>query len=161
MENSSVTNPPIMTLSTVKEQIATYIFPCFNKGNAPFSIFYIDDSPVDIWLAETILKTSGYEGEWITASNGQDGLLSIQDYVSKNNKLPNVIFADLQMPRIGGFELIRKIKEMPYYSEETTTLILVTAGLDEEDLEKIKEIGIKNVLMKPLVREELLKLLNK
>lgn len=146
---------------TVKEQIETYNQSCHEKGNPPLSIFYIDDSPIDIWLAETILKLSGFAEEIVTASNGEEGFLIIQEYYSQNNKLPDVIMADLQMPRVGGFELIRKIKELPYYSENTTKLILVTAGLDEEDLEKIKEQEIKNILMKPLEKEELMKVLSK
>jgi CheY-like chemotaxis protein len=63
------------------------------------------------------LSKAGYEVE--TASNGQDGLEAIQ------RELPVLVITDCQMPRMGGLELIRKLREQP----ETANLpvILLTA----------------------------------
>lgn len=145
----------------MKAQIEVYNFSCPDISKTPLSVFYIDDSPADTWLAVKILEITGVVGELLTSTNGEEGFNCILDYYAKNKKLPDAIIADLQMPRMGGFELLKKLKELPYYSEEKTTFILITAGLDEEDDQKISEMDIKHILLKPLEPEDLLKKLTK
>lgn len=121
-------------------------------------IFYIDDSEIDRWLAKHVLEDSGLCNEIVTASNGEEGIKAITEYYLNTKKLPEVIIIDLQMPRVDGFKLISSIYSLPYFSERNCKLILISAGLDDQDWEKINELRIKNILLKPLEQTELIKL---
>lgn len=143
----------------VEDSIESYHITPMNDQRPSRCIFYIDDSEIDRWLAKHVLETSGLCNQIVIASNGEEGIKAIAEYYIKTNKLPEVIIVDLQMPRIDGFKLISAIDNLPYFSEQNCKVILTTAGLDDEDWEKINELQIKNILLKPLDQSELIKFL--
>ncbi|HXA01901.1 MAG TPA: response regulator [Cytophagaceae bacterium] len=124
-------------------------------------VLVIDDSEMDRWLALKILEQADINSSAITASNGQEALKKLTEYLEENNCLPELILVDLQMPLMNGFEFIKKIKMLSHYPESKTQIILLTAGLDSEiDLPKIEENEIKHILFKPLNKEELLNMID-
>jgi len=145
--------------SILKDSIETYHVGSSGEHASTRCIFYIDDSEIDRWLAKHILETSGLCNQIVTASNGEEGIKAIAEYYLKTNKLPDIIIVDLQMPRIDGFKLISAIGTLPHFSKESCKIILTSAGLEEEDWNRINELQIKNILLKPLDLVELRKLL--
>lgn len=146
--------------SIVEDTVETYNFSLMKEQESPCCIFYIDDLEMDRWLAKHVLETAGVCKQIVTASNGEEGLRAILEYCSANSRLPEVIIVDLQMPRMDGFALISTIKSHSYYSESNTKIILTSAGLHDMDLQKIEELEIENVLLKPIQQSELIKLLS-
>jgi CheY-like chemotaxis protein len=143
------------TCLVMEDTLETYHF----NPNNETCIFYIDDNEVDRWLVQNRIKDSELCGVLITVSNGEEGLIAIEEYYQKNRKLPNAIIVDLQMPAMDGFKLITAIKNLPYYSGQNCKLILTSVDLVEEDWVKIKELQIRNILIKPIELAELMKLL--
>ena len=86
-----------------------------------------------------------------TANNGFEGLLEI------GHCKPDVIIADLDMPGMDGFEMIRAISEK---SELQNARIIVVTGLDKSDIEVRGELPDDvPVLGKPVIFEELRQML--
>lgn len=71
-----------------------------------------------------------------TATDGEEGLRIIQ-----NNK-PDLVFIDIQMPKLNGFEVIRKYKDTNY--------IIITAFDFFEYAQKAIRIGAKDIILKPI-----------
>lgn len=143
----------------MEDSIETYHITPSDQHTPCRCIFYIDDCEMDRWLAKHVLESSGLCSQIVTASNGEEGLKAIVEYYLKSRKLPEVIIVDLQMPRLNGFKLIAEIRKLLYFSEKDCKVILTSAGLDNEDLEKLDELHIKNVLLKPLHQAGLIELL--
>lgn len=98
------------------------------------------------------LSKAGYDVE--TASDGQAALEAIQ------RELPALVIIDCQMPRMGGIELCRRLREQP----ETANLpiILLTAkGFELDEAELKSELGLSHLICKPFSPRELLKTVQK
>jgi DNA-binding response OmpR family regulator len=103
-------------------------------------ILLIDDSSVNNLLMQNILEDQGYEVA--TAFSGKEGLDKLQ--VIK----PDLIILDIMMPRMDGFEVLRKILSNP--DTENIPVIMLTAKKDSEDEKLAREIGALDYMTKPV-----------
>jgi len=100
-------------------------------------LFIEDESALQKTFGE-ILKQEGYE--MISALDGETGLR-----LSKSKKL-DLILLDLILPKINGFDVLKKIKEDP---ETKDIPIIVLTNLEEiRDVEKAIELGATTYLVK-------------
>jgi len=112
-------------------------------------ILVVDDDPIVCGSLCELLRFEGFEVD--TASEGESALELIRQTPY------NLIIADVSMPGITGFDLLRKVKE-DYPQIE---VILTTAyGTVENAVEAIK-LGAHNYLTKPLVDEEIKLMVNR
>ncbi|MCP4665518.1 MAG: response regulator [Deltaproteobacteria bacterium] len=118
-------------------------------------ILVVDDDPI---ISETIvqaLEEDEYAYEVVSASDGFEAGLQI------NHFSPHLLILDIMMPDIKGDEVCKKIKS----NEDTkdTKIIVLSAYLDDEKFEKMKEHGADICFSKPLplpqLKEEVAKLL--
>ena len=61
-----------------------------------------------------------------------------------------MIFMDIYMPDMDGYEATKAIKDTKKYLEQNTPIIAVSASAFDEDIMKAKEIGINDFLSKPI-----------
>jgi CheY-like chemotaxis protein len=107
-------------------------------------ILIVDDDEDDRNLFIESAKEINASITFITASDGQEALRLLKD---EHNKLPDYIFLDLRMPRIGGkkcLEEIRKDKrlhELPVFIYTTSTYV--------KDSMELKEMGAVHFISKP------------
>lgn len=130
-------------------------------SKSPLTLVYVDDNLTDVWLAERVCKLSGFEGEILTATNGNEGFQLILKHLIDKGKLPEVIIADVQMPIEDGLNLMKKVKELSVFADDTTKLILISSQFNEEELRIIREMGITCLLKKPLNEQDLANILKK
>jgi len=71
----------------------------------------------------------------------------------------DLIFMDLQMPQMDGYEATRHIRALGTEKAETIPIIAVTANVFKEDIEKCLECGMNGHVGKPVDMDEILKLL--
>ena len=102
------------------------------------TILIIDDEEEACEFIKSFLEERGYSV--IIALNGHSGIESI-----KNNK-PALVFLDMRMPDITGLEVLSKLKE----DNITAKIILMTAIDEEAEIEKAKQLGVIDVLTKPV-----------
>lgn len=85
-------------------------------------ILVVDDDPGVIRLIETLLQPHGYE--ILTAADGEQGLKKAQDF------LPDIIFLDIILPRLHGFEVCKRLKTDPK-TRHIAVVIVSATGLEE------------------------------
>lgn len=111
-------------------------------------ILYVED---DLATAEELgqfLKRRA--GCVYVAHDGQEGLEMFEEYA------PDIIIADLFLPKIGGVEMVKKIREMGH----RTPVIITSAVNDSNVILRAVDVGILKYLLKPIKTTELLKELN-
>jgi len=124
-------------------------------------VMLVDDSEMDILVGKAIIELSQITEEICVARNGLGALNKLGAYYFKNKFLPEVILVDLVMPMMDGFELIEEIVKYPGYSRGNCKIIVLTANLeDEKQAKRLKLLGVKSILEKPLDKTELLKILS-
>ncbi|NOR86075.1 MAG: tetratricopeptide repeat protein [Bacteroidales bacterium] len=87
---------------------------------------------------------------FLHAWNGQGAV-----EIFKNEKHIDLVLMDLKMPIMGGYEALRRIREM----NAETPIIAQTAYAHETDIERIKAVGFNAYITKPILKEKLIRLL--
>lgn len=116
-----------------------------NKGK----ILIVDDRWENRSVMVNLLQPLGFEV--IEANNGQEGLNQAVKYQ------PDLIIADLVMPVMDGFAMIRKLRGSSRYAE--TPIIACSASVFEAEQSESLAVGANDFLPKPISAESLLSML--
>jgi CheY-like chemotaxis protein len=108
-------------------------------------ILIVEDNPLNMRLLEMTLRARSYT--LLKATNGEEAL----DMALREQ--PDLIIMDIQLPKINGLEVTRKLRETPAFSH--TPIIGVTAYAMKGDKEKVIESGCDAYLSKPINTREL------
>lgn len=109
-------------------------------------VMVIDDSKTIRRTAETLLKKAGCEV--LTATDGFEALSIIAD------NHPDLIFVDIMMPRLDGYQTCALIKHNALYKNIPVIMLSSKDGLFDRARGRI--VGSEQYLTKPFTRDELL-----
>ena len=116
------------------------------EESASLRILVVDDSSTIRRSAESKLKTEGYDV--VTAENGFEAL----SMVARHN--PDLIFVDIMMPRLDGYQTCAIIKNNAQY--RSTPVVMLTSKDGLFDQARGRVVGSDLYLTKPFTKEELL-----
>jgi len=108
-------------------------------------ILYIEDNPGNRLLVRRILLVEDYE-----VLEAEDGPTGIE--IAMREK-PELILMDMNLPDIDGYELTRRIREIPELA--SIPIIAMTANVMHGDREKTLEAGCDGYIPKPIDVDEL------
>lgn len=124
------------------------------------TVMLIDDSEIDNFINQKIIE-SNYFAEKIYVNTGGISALEFLKNLAVNEDLmaqlvPKVIFIDLNMPLMDGFQFIGQFLKLPPKLTEQTKLVILTSSFNPADREQASNL-YKNVLFlnKPLTDEGL------
>lgn len=109
-------------------------------------VMVIDDSQTIRRTAETLLTRAGYTV--ITASDGFEALAKIADHA------PDIIFIDIMMPRLDGYQACALIKGNPRFAKTPVIMLSSKDGLFDRARGRI--VGSDEYLTKPFTKDEIL-----
>ena len=109
-------------------------------------ILVVDDSKTIRRTAETLLSKEGCQV--LTAIDGFDALSKIADHQ------PDLIFVDIMMPRLDGYETCSLIKHNKMFKETPVIMLSSKDGLFDRARGRI--VGSEQYLTKPFTKDELL-----
>ncbi|TPG42150.1 response regulator [Flavobacterium pectinovorum] len=122
-------------------------------------ILCIDDDPITLMLCKKVIAKSEFSNEIITAQNGEEALhhfnnLKYTNNKNKVNKKPELIFLDLNMPVMGGWEFLDHFTSADYAEfNKTANVIVLSSTIDPDDLAKAKKYPIIiDFLSKPITQ---------
>lgn len=118
------------------------------RGNdlSGLRVMVIDDSKTIRRTAETLLKKEGCDV--LTAVDGFEALAKISD------QKPNIIFVDIMMPRLDGYQTCALIKNNAQFRSTPVIMLSSKDGLFDKARGRI--VGAEQYLTKPFTRDELL-----
>ena len=119
------------------------------KLKKDLNILVVEDNLINQKVALTIFKSIGYEAD--IASNGEEAIKMTGD------KKYDIIFMDLIMPVIDGFEAARAIIK----KDNNAPIVALTADSTSESIKKAELSGMKDFISKPVKQDEIKKVLLK
>ncbi|KKW68760.1 chemotaxis protein CheY [Lampropedia cohaerens] len=117
-----------------------------DRANAT-RVLVVDDSNTIRRSAEIFLKQGGYEV--LLAEDGFDALSKVNDYE------PDLIFCDILMPKLDGYQTCAIIKRNPKFSN--TPVIMLSSKDGFFDKARGRMVGSEDYLTKPFTKDQLLK----
>jgi CheY-like chemotaxis protein len=122
-------------------------------------ILCVDDDPITLMLCKKVIQKSDLAHEIDTAVNGEDALRYFDaitiDSTSGKINYPHLIFLDLNMPVMNGWEFL-DVFSKENYSEKFSNIkvIVLSSTIDPDDIDKSKEYPmVIDFLSKPITTE--------
>jgi chemotaxis family two-component system response regulator PixG len=144
VELTDTTDVPILSATTPPDSSS------LDATSSPqFLIACIDDSRLVCQTMEKILTQSGYQFVAI-----DDPLRALATLLSRK---PDLIFLDLVMPNLNGYEICARLRKIPTFSD--TPIVILTSNII--DRVRATVVGCSDYLSKPIKSESVLSVISK
>ena len=110
-----------------------------------YDVLIVEDDPMVAMINRQYVSA---DRRFHVAAVCRDGAAALEYLTSGTHRIDLVIL-DLYMPKIGGMELLRRLREQNVH----VSVIAVTAANDGETIEKMLELGVVDYLIKPFAAE--------
>lgn len=117
-------------------------------------VFIIDDDIASRFVCEKVIKFLGVTDQLIFFENAEDALLYFSKY-SNDIEGIDLIFLDLDMPVMDGFEFIEAIQKQRIYTSKLVIAVLATTSSLTSKVQAIRQQGIPYYISKPLNVEKM------
>jgi two-component system chemotaxis response regulator CheY len=116
------------------------------------TILIVDDDPsIRRLIAATLEDVSGYR--MTEASDGQEAVERARD------ARPEIVFLDIEMPRLNGIEACRRLRSEPATAD--ATIVMLTGDDDDDSEREARAAGADLFLTKPFSPLHLLRLVDR
>ena len=120
------------------------------------TVLLVDDNEDDLFLTERALKKANVANNIVLARDGVeaiDYLFGTGKYAGRDlREMPVVVLLDLKMPRVDGFEVLKRIRANP--RTKFLPVVILTASKEESDKHKGYEGGCNAFVTKPVDFDE-------
>ncbi|MEA5402011.1 response regulator [Arcicella sp. DC2W] len=118
----------------------------------------IDDDPIFVFGTKRLMQIANFCNGFLVFKNGKEAYDSLKTIITTGEKLPDLIFLDLNMPIWDGWQFLDEFIQIPI--ENAVTIFIVTSSIDPEDIKRAKSYEIvSNYLVKPIKMDDLKKLM--
>jgi CheY-like chemotaxis protein len=111
-------------------------------------VLLIDDSHEDLFLVKRRLVEAGLKRPIMTIDDGEEAMAFLRLAIESAGArmVPCAIFCDVRMPRVGGFDLLKWIRNQPALTH--TLFVVLTGGDVPEDRARAEQLGANHFLVK-------------
>jgi len=115
-------------------------------------VMVIDDDNIFNLMATVLLRESGITNNPISCTSGQEALTLLRQHTAPDKAF--LLFLDINMPLMSGWEVLVLLEELPYYSH--IYIVMVTSSIDRADQTKAMAYErVIDYMVKPIKREML------
>jgi CheY-like chemotaxis protein len=121
-------------------------------------ILCVDDDAITLMLCKKVIVKAGFAEITDTAQNGDDALQYFKNLMNVGSKdYPQLIFLDLNMPVMGGWEFLDNFSKPPYSEYFVNAKVIVLSStIDPEDIEKSRTYPmVLDFMSKPITTDML------
>jgi two-component system, response regulator len=108
------------------------------------TILLIDDNPSDVDLTKRALEKGHIVNQLVVVEDGQDAL----DYLNATPALPALTLLDLNLPRVPGLEVLRRIRTDARLKR--IPVVILTSSNEEHDVMTSYDLGVNSYIRKPV-----------
>lgn len=122
-------------------------------------ILLVEDNPDDVKITQRTLKKGNLKDELFVVKDGQEAL----DFLNQRGQYqgtprPDLIFLDLNLPKVSGLEVLEQIKKSP--AHRRIPVIVLTVSRREEDRIRAYDSGASSYIQKPASSSEFIRAIN-
>ncbi|MCI4642115.1 MAG: response regulator [Flavobacteriaceae bacterium] len=120
----------------------------------------IDDDPIFVYGTKKVMKEVDFCSDVIVYHNGQDAINGLRNLVEEKKELPSLIFLDLNMPVMDGWEFLDDFITIPNNNIEKVHVYVISSSIDANDFIRARNYEVvNNYILKPITPEDLVAVL--
>lgn len=128
----------------------------------PVTILLVEDNLQDIEITKRAFAKGRVHNDLIVVRDGEEAL----DYLFRHGKFqdpassprPGMILLDLNLPKVGGLEVLQRIKRDE--SLKSIPVIVLTVSQREQDVVRSYDLGVNTYIQKPVEFENFMRVVN-
>ncbi|HBH24758.1 MAG TPA: hypothetical protein DDY13_15235 [Cytophagales bacterium] len=135
-----------------------------NKGDTTFyTVMLIDDNEIDNLINQKMIEAANITKHIFTHTGARSAIEFLRNIEKVENVaneiLPDVIFLDIDMPLMDGFQFLDEFEKLSDKTKDKCKIVMLTSSINPQDVNKSKEYSyVKKYINKPLSQENLEKL---
>jgi CheY-like chemotaxis protein len=118
-------------------------------------VLLIDDDQVYLFAATKTIEATGLAGTVEVCTNGLDALEYLNRIIVSSGKLPDIIFIDINMPVMDGWEFLEEYKTLSARINNNIRIYILSSSVDKNDIMRSKEYSsVIEYVVKPVYKEK-------
>ncbi len=118
-------------------------------------VLLVEDNELNLEIATAILEETG-----MTVDTAEDGDIAVATIDKAPSDRYDLVFMDIQMPRMDGYTATREIRTLPDNRKANIPIVAMTANAFEEDRQRAYKAGMNGHIIKPISIEAIAKVLD-
>jgi len=128
--------------------MTTEIQPKFEK------VMIIDDNNIDLYITKRLIIKNNFGKEVLEYNAAAEALKYLQDNQDNIPILPLIIFIDIYMPEMSGFEFLEAYDKLPTTLKKHCKVFIISSTIDENDIERSRlDKNLTAFQVKPITKE--------
>lgn len=119
------------------------------------SVLIIDDSYIDNLINRKIMENNRFAEEIVIIDSPFNAMEYLVECIEEQ-KIPDLIFLDIRMPGMNGFEFIQQLREIKEQRSSDLKIYMLSSSLDPQDLKRVEDNDlVTRFIGKPLTAKAL------
>ncbi|WNH12461.1 response regulator [Thalassobellus suaedae] len=116
----------------------------------------VDDDDVFVLLTKIAIKKTNLVDQIMVFSNGLDALIFLKEMKNNEDALPEIIFLDLSMPIMDGWQFLEEFSKLHPKLAKKVTIYICSSSISPRDILRAKTINeVSDYIIKPITKDKL------
>lgn len=118
------------------------------------TVMIIDDNTIDLYISSRLIIKNYFGKKVLEYSDAKEALEYLQDHKDNIAELPQVIFVDIYMPMMSGFEFLEEYDKLPLDLKNNCRTYIVSSTIDNDDILRARrDRNVISLQVKPINKE--------
>jgi CheY-like chemotaxis protein len=117
-------------------------------------VMIIDDNVIDLYITKRLVIKNNFGNKVLEFAAADEALQYLKDHQEEQSMLPQIIFLDIYMPVMSGFEFMEAYDKLPASLKTNCMIYIISSTIDENDITRSnKDKNITAFQVKPITKE--------
>ncbi len=117
-------------------------------------VIIIDDNVIDLYITKRLITKNNFGGKVLDYAAAEEALKYLQDHQETISMWPQIIFIDIYMPVMSGFEFMEAFEKLPSTLKKYCKIFIISSSIDDNDIARSKmDKNLTAFQVKPITKE--------